>query len=46
MHKPDATVDSPVVARVVHRSVIVDELGTMPVVKLMFNIDPQGCRVG
>jgi len=42
MHKPDATVDSPVVARVVHRSVIVDELGTMPVVKLMFNIDPQG----
>jgi ferredoxin-NADP reductase len=42
MSKPDATVEEPIVARVVHRSVIVDQPGQRPVIKLMLNLPPQG----
>lgn len=44
MSRPDAAVDDPVVARVVHRSVIVDHAGCRPVIKLMLNLLPQGRR--
>ena len=42
MSKPDATLDDPIVARVVHRSVIVDQAGCRPVIKLMLNLMPLG----
>jgi len=40
MSKPDAAVEEPIVARVVHRSVVVDQPGLRPVVKLMLNLAP------
>ena len=42
MSRPDAVLDDPIVARVVHRSVVVDQAGCRPVVKLMLNLPPQG----
>jgi ferredoxin--NADP+ reductase len=42
MSRPDAAADDPIVARVVHRSVIVDQPGSRPVIKLMLNLMPQG----
>jgi ferredoxin-NADP reductase len=42
MNKPDAAVEDPIVARVVHKSVVVDQAGTGRVVKLMLNLTPQG----
>lgn len=42
MSKPDAAIEGPVEARVVHRSVVVDEPGLRPVVKLMLNLAPAG----
>jgi len=42
MSRPDATLDDPIVARVVHRSVVVDQAGCRPVIKLMLNLLPQG----
>lgn len=42
MSKPDAAVDSPIVARVVHKSVAVDLPGQRRVDKLMLNLSPQG----
>ena len=42
MNKPDATVEGPIVARVVHRSVLFDQPGQRPVIKLMLNLAPQG----
>lgn len=42
MSKPDATIEDPIVARVVHRSVVVDQPGMRPVVKLMLNLAPHG----
>lgn len=42
MTSPEATIVEPLVARVVHRSVIVGQAGAGPVVKLMFNLMPQG----
>jgi len=46
MSRPDAAVDDPIVARVVHRSVIVDQPGCRPVIKLMLNLLPQGRPFG
>ena len=40
MSKPDAAVEEPLVARVVHRSLVVDQPGLRPVVKLMLNLAP------
>ena len=42
MSRPEVKVEEPVAARVVHRSVIVDAAGARPVVKMMFNLAPQG----
>jgi len=42
MNKLDATVEGPIAARVVHRSVLLDEPGQRPVIKLMLNLAPQG----
>lgn len=42
MSKPDPTIDEPIVARVVHRSAVVDQPGASLVVKLMLNLAPQG----
>jgi len=42
MSKPDSALDKPIVARVVHRSVVVDQAGCRPVIKLMLNVLPQG----
>lgn len=42
MSKPDAAVDQPIVARVVHKSVAVDQPGSRSVIKLMLNLSPQG----
>lgn len=42
MSKPDATIAGPIAARVVHRSVVVDQPGARPVIKLMLNLAPQG----
>lgn len=44
MSRPDVAVADPVVARVVHRSVVVDHAGARPVVKLMLNLLPGGRR--
>jgi NAD(P)H-flavin reductase len=42
MSRPDAPIEEPIVARVVHRSVVVDQPGLRPVVKLMLNLPPGG----
>ena len=42
MIKPDAAIEEPIVAQLVHKSVAVDHSGTPPVIKLMFNLAPQG----
>ncbi|MCB1922693.1 MAG: hypothetical protein KDJ27_02930 [Gammaproteobacteria bacterium] len=42
MIKPGVAVDQPIVARVVHRSTVVDQPGILPVVKLMLNLQPGG----
>ena len=42
MSKPDAAVDQPIVARVVHKSIAVDQPGSRSVIKLMLNLPPQG----
>jgi benzoyl-CoA 2,3-dioxygenase component A len=42
MSRPDAAIDNPIVARVVHRSVVVDQAACRPVIKLMLNLLPQG----
>ena len=42
MGKPEAAVEEPIVARVVHRSVLVEQAAGRPVVKLMLNLAPQG----
>jgi hypothetical protein len=42
MSRPDAAADDPIVARVVHRSVVVDQPDCRPVIKLMLNLMPQG----
>ncbi len=42
MGKPEAAVDEPIVARVVHRSVLVEQAPGRTVVKLMLNLAPQG----
>jgi len=44
MSRPDAAIDDPIVARVVHRSAVVDQAGCRPVIKLMFNLLPHGRR--
>ena len=44
MSRPDETYLDALVARVVHRSVIVDQPGVRPVIKLMLNLSPQGRR--
>ena len=41
MSKPDATIDSPILARVVHKSVVVD-LPTASRRQAMLNLAPQG----
>ncbi|MCB1802832.1 MAG: hypothetical protein KDI82_14165 [Gammaproteobacteria bacterium] len=42
MTKPGTVVDRPIVARVVHKSMVVDQPGILPVVKLMLNLQPGG----
>ena len=42
MMKPDAAAQEPIVARLVHRSVLVEQSGQASVFKLMFNLRPQG----
>lgn len=42
MSKADAVIEEPIVARVVHRSMVVDQPGQRPVMKLMLNLPPQG----
>lgn len=42
MGKPEAAVEEPIVARVVHRSVLVEKTPGRPVIKLMLNLAPQG----
>jgi len=42
MSKPDSAPGDPIVARVVHRSVVVDQAGCRPVIKMMLNMLPQG----
>ena len=42
MSKADASVQEPIVARVVHRSVVVADATGRRVIKLMFNLPPQG----
>lgn len=44
MSKPDAAIEEPIVARVVHKSVVVDQPGLRPVIKLMLNLAPRGRR--
>ena len=44
MRKADETVQKPIVARVVHRSVLVDDAAGRRVIKLMFNLLPQDRR--
>lgn len=42
MSSADAAMERPIVARLVHKSVVVDQPGLQPVVKLMLNLSPQG----
>lgn len=44
MNKADEMTQEPIVARVVHRSVIMDDAAGHRVIKLMFNLLPQGRR--
>lgn len=40
MSGPDAAPDDPLLAQVVHRSMVIDQPGSRPVVKLMLNLSP------
>jgi sulfite reductase alpha subunit-like flavoprotein len=44
MSRPDEAGHKAIVGRVVHRSALVDQPGTRPVIKLMLNLLPQGRR--
>ena len=44
MSKADETVQEPIVARVVHRSVVMENAAGRRVIKLMFNLLPQNRR--
>lgn len=44
MSKPDSDPGEPLVARLVHRSVVVEGPGLSPVLKLMLNVEPAGRR--